>query len=106
MIQHQKSLLQDVLRNNRHMKLNIRCKGLFEQVVDEALIQSQYNLPATRFNIHNEEELTQAIEDSVKQILLQIEQLEGSRSNLVFKKIISIEIHYDTYAPTRAEYIH
>ena len=69
MIQHQKSLLQDFLRNIRNKKLNIRCTGLFEQVVDENLILSQYNLPATRFNIHNEEELTQAIEDSVKQIL-------------------------------------
>ena len=102
MIQHQKSLLQDFLRNNRNMKLNIRCSGLFERPTDDGLVEEIYNLPATRFNIHNEEELTQAIEDSVKQILLQIEQLEGSRSNLVFKKIISIEIHYDKYDPTRA----
>ena len=102
MIQHQKSLLQDFLRNNRNMKLNIRCTGLFERPTDDGLVEETYNLPATRFNIHNEDELTQAIEDSVKQILLQIEQLEGSRSNLVFKKIISIEIHYDKYDPTRA----
>ena len=34
-------------------------------------------LPSTRFNISNEDELTQAIEDSAKQILLQIQNLES-----------------------------
>ena len=61
-----------------------------------------YALPSTRFNISNEDELTQALEDSVKQILLQIQNLEASTSNLRFKKILSIPIHYDKYDPTRA----
>ena len=46
----------------------------------------KYALPSTRFNISNEDELTQALEDSVKQILLQIQNLEASASNLRFKK--------------------
>ena len=75
MIQHQKSLLQDFLRNNRNMKLNIRCSGLFERPTDDGLVEEIYNLPATRFNIHNEEELTQAIEDSVKQIYFKLSNL-------------------------------
>ena len=39
--------------------------------------------------------VTQALEDSVKQILLQIQNLEASASNLRFKKILTITIHYE-----------
>ena len=46
-----------------------------------------YALPLTRFNISNEDELTQALEDSVKQISLQIQNLEASTANLRFKQI-------------------
>ena len=102
MIQHQKTLLLDFLNNNRNMKLNIRCEGLFSKNTEEGELEILYNLPSTRFNIHNEDDLNQAIEDSVKQVLLQIEKLEASRSNLRFKRIISITIHYDRYDPTRA----
>ena len=96
MIVHQKSLLQEFLRNNRNMKLNIRTTAVFtkpsvaedddfdDDVGEQELL---YNLPSTRFNIHNEDDLNQAIEDSVKQILLQFEKLEGTMSNLQFKKM-------------------
>ena len=36
-----------------------------------------YALPSTYYPIHNEDELTQALEDSVKQILLQLQNLEA-----------------------------
>ena len=90
------------------MKLNIRTEGLFEkpeyddggnEIGSQELV---YALPSTRLNISNEDELTQTLEDSVKQILLQIQNLEASTSNLRFKKILSITIHYDKYDPTRA----
>ena len=108
MIAHQKQRLSDFLRNNRSMKLNIRTEGVFEkpefddggnELGSQELV---YALPSTRFNISNEDELTQALEDSVKQILLQIQNLEASASNLRFKKILTITIHYDKYDPTRA----
>ena len=108
MIAHQKARLLEFLRANRSMKLNIRTEALFEEpkyddggneIGTEELV---YALPSTRFNISNEDELTQALEDSVKQILLQMQNLEASASNLVFKKILSITIHYDKYDPTRA----
>ena len=89
MIVHQKSRLLEFLRNNRNIKLNIRVEGLFnrpETDEDEEEPEVLYKLPSTRFNVHNEDDLTQAIEDSVKQILLQIEQLQGTSSNLQFKK--------------------
>ena len=54
-----------------------------------------YNLPSTRFNIQNEEDLDDALETNVKQINLQIENLEGTRSNLRFKGITSTTIHFD-----------
>jgi len=108
MIAHQKQRLLEFLRKNRSMKLDIRTKALFEkpeyddggnEIGSQELV---YALPSTRFNISNEDELTQALEDSVKQILLQIQNLEASTSNLRFKKILSITIHYDRYDPTRA----
>ena len=108
MIAHQKPRLLEFLRKNRSMKLNIRTEALFEkpeyddggnEIGSQELV---YALPSTRFNISNEDELTQALEDSVKQTLLQIQNLEASTSNLRFKKILSITIHYDKYDPTRA----
>ena len=108
MIAHQKPRLLEFLRNNRNMKLNIRTEALFEkpeyndggnEIGSQELI---YALPSTRFNISNEDELTQTLEDSVKQILLQIQNLEASASNLRFKKVLTITIHYDKYDPTRA----
>ena len=108
MTAHQKPRLLEFLRNNRNMKLNIRTEALFEkpeyndggnEIGSQELI---YALPSTRFNISNEDELTQALEDSVKQILLQMQNLEASASNLRFKKVLTITIHYDKYDPTRA----
>ena len=108
MISHQKQRLLEILKKNRNMKLNIRTEGLFEKPEYDAggnesgSQELVYALPSTRFNISNEDELTQALEDSVKQILLQIQTLEASTSNLRFKKILSITIHYDKYDPTRS----
>ena len=108
MIAHQKQRLLEFLKKNRSMKLNLRTEGLFEKPEYDdggSEIGSQelvYALPSTRFNISNEDELAQALEDNVKQILLQIQNLEASASNLRFKKILSMTIHYDRYDPTRA----
>ena len=109
MIVHQKSVLQDFLKQNRNMKLNIRTEAIFSKPElfddgDDDLEESEIlkHLPSARFNIHNDDDLTQAIEDSVKQILLQIEKLEATKSNLKFKRAVSITIHYDKYDPTRA----
>ena len=38
-----------------------------------------------RFNVHNGDDLKQAIEDIVKQILLQMKKNQGTSSNLQFK---------------------
>ena len=93
MIAHQKPRLLEFLRKNRSMKLNIRTEALFEkpeyddggnEIGSQELV---YALPSTRFNIGNEDELRQALEDSVKQILLQIQNLEASTSNLRFTNI-------------------
>ena len=58
-----------------------------------------HKLPSTRFNVHNEDDSKQAIEDSVKQTLLQIEKSQGTSSNLQFKKITSLTFHHDKYDP-------
>ena len=77
------------------MKLNIRSEALFSKPTvndgedfDGDIGESEilHNAPSTRFNIHNEDDLNEALEDSVKEILLQIEQIEASRSNLTFKR--------------------
>ena len=56
-----------------------------------------YNLPSTRFNIHKEKHLDDALETTVKNIIFQMEKLEGTRSNLRFKAVISITTHFDRY---------
>ena len=77
MIAHQKPRLVEFLWKNRSVKLNIRTEALFEQPEyddggnDIGSQELVYALPSTRFNISNEDELTQALEDSVKQILFQ-----------------------------------
>ena len=93
MIAHQKNKLRDFLRNNRNMKLNIRAEGLFkkqnvEEDEEEVVVETEQSchLPATRYNISNEEELIDALEDSTKQILLEIQDLEGTKPNLNFEK--------------------
>ena len=79
MIAHQKPRLVEFLRKNRSVKLNIRTEAFFEKPEydyggnDIGSQELVYVLPSTRFNISNEDELTQALEDSVKQILLQIQ---------------------------------
>ena len=92
MIAHQKPRLLEFLRNNRSMKLNIT-EAFFEtpeyndggnEIGSQELV---YALPSTRFNISNEDELTQALEGSVKQILLQIQNLEASTTNLATPKL-------------------
>ena len=54
--------------------MNIRCEGLFVKQTEEGDFEILYNLPSTRFNIHNEDDFKKAIEDSAKQVLLQIEK--------------------------------
>ena len=92
MIAHQKQKLSELFSNNRNMKLNIRTEGLFErreyddggnELGSQELVNA---LPSTYHSIQNEDELTQTLEDSVFQIRLQIQNLEGSTSNLQFKK--------------------
>ena len=88
------------------MKLNIRAEGLFYHFFDDDGVvrhtETLYILPATRANVYNETDLDEAIEKSIKEILLNIEKLEGSASKWKFIKILSITIHYDKYDPTRA----
>ena len=98
----------EMIAHQRSMKLNIRTEGLLEspeyddggnEIGSQELV---YALPSTYYPIHNEDELTQTLEDSAKQILLQIQILEASTSNLRFKTIVSVTIHYDKFDPTRA----
>ena len=108
MTAHQKQRLLEFLRNNRSMKLNIRTEGLLEKLEyddggnEMGSQELVYALPSAYYPIHNEDELTQTVEDSVKQILLQMQNREASTSNLRFETMISVTIHYDKFDPTRA----
>ena len=86
-IQLQKTLFKKLLREHKNMKLNIRAEALFTKPSDdeEATSQVIMNLPCTRFDIHNEDDLTNALETAVKQMLLMIENLEMTASNLLSK---------------------
>ena len=90
------------------MKFNIRTEIFFEkseydnggnEIGNQEFI---YILSLSCFNISNEDELSQILENSIKYILLQIQNLEISTSNLHVKKILLITIHYNKYDPTKA----
>ena len=76
------------MKKNRNMKLNIRCEGLFSKPSEDGNLEIMFNLPSTRFNNHSEDDLNEAIEGSVKKVLLQIKNIEASRSNLKFIKVL------------------
>ena len=57
-------------------------------------------LNAIRYNISNQEELTQTLEHYAKHIMVNIQTLEGSRSNLNFLRILKLMILVDKYDPT------
>ena len=103
-IQFQKNRFKQFLAENRNMKLNIKAEGLFIKYDKDTgeTVELLQNLPATRFDIYNEDELVGALENSVKQILLGIENIELRASNFQFLKITTITFHYDRYDPTRA----
>ena len=87
MIANQKPRLLEFLSKSRSMKLNIRTEGQLEKPEyggrgnEIGSKQLLFALPTTCFDIGNEDELTQALEGSIKQILLQIQNLEASTSN-------------------------
>ena len=103
-IQFQKNRFKQFLAENRNMKLNIKAEGLFIKYDKDTgeTVELLQNLPATRFDIYNEDDLVRALENSVKQILLGIENIELRASNFQFLKITTITFHYDRYDPTRA----
>ncbi len=103
-IQFQKNRFEQFLAENRHMKLNIKAEGLFVKYDKDTgeTVELLQNLPATRFDIYNEDDLVSALENSAKQILLGIGNMELRASNFQFLKITTITFHYDRYDPTRA----
>ena len=103
-IQFQKNRFEQFLAENRNMKLNIKAEGLFVKYDKDTgeTVELLQNVPATRFDIYNEDDLVSALENSVKQILLGIENIELRASNFQFLKITTITFHYDRYDPTRA----
>ena len=102
-IQFQKNRFKQFLAENRNMKLN-KAEGLFIKFDKDTgeTVELLQNLPATKFDIYNEDDLVRALENSVKQILLGIENIELRASNFQFLKITTITFHYDRYDPTRA----
>ena len=77
-IAHVKERLLELFRKNRRIKLNIRTDGLFEnpeygdggnEIGSQEFV---YALPSTYYPVHNEDELTQALERSLFQVLLPI----------------------------------
>ena len=109
MLVHQKSVFKEFLRNNRNMKLNVKAEALFKMPKNEdnsgvsnSFIEVLRTIPTTVKKIHSEEELDKALERTLKEMLLRIEQIQLSQSNMRFEKVISMTIHYDKYDPTRA----
>ena len=104
MIAHQKKLLSDILRK-KDLQTSTRAERSFKEanIVDaaeEMVTEESCRLNAIRYNISNQEELTQTLEQYAKHIMVNIQTLEGSRSNLNFLRILKLMILVDKYDPT------
>ena len=96
-----------MIQYQKDKETNISAEGIFHHISRDLegkpeVSQILRSLRATRFNIHNEDGLHKALEQSVELMLLHIEDIEMRQSGLNFIKTTSITIHYDRYGPTRA----
>ena len=87
----QKNMKLDKQKDQYLETLGVMMEGMTLEI---RMLYMLYHIPYTCLNIGNEDELTQTLEDSVKQLLLHIEKLETSTCDLKFNMILSIIISY------------
>ena len=104
-LKYQKERLNDYLKKHKSMKVLITVDLVFtylaedEDDVDE---DRTHTIGSRRYNILNEEDLNNAINNMASDIELLVENKNLSKSGLKIKKVSKITIHYDKYDPTRA----
>ena len=82
------------------MKIIIDVDVLFDH--HETETPTKFTMRSRRYNILNIADLKKALDNMPKDIELQIENSELTRSGFIINKVHKINIHYDKYNPNRA----
>ena len=104
-LKYQKERLNDYLKKHKSMKVSITVDLVFTYVAedeDDVDEDRTHTIGSRRYNILNEEELNNAINNMASDIELLVENKNLSKSGLKIKKVSKITIHSDKYDPTRA----
>ena len=99
-LKYQKERLNDYLKKHKSMKVLITVDLIFEHADEEEEVS--HTIGSRRYNILNEEDLNNAINNMASDIELLVENKNLKKSGLKVKKVNKITIHYDKYDPTRA----
>ena len=96
----QEKRLSEYLEKEKSMKLIIDVDVLFDH--HETETPTKFTMRSRRYNILNIADLKKALDNMPKDIELQIENSELTRSGFIINKVHKINIHYDKYNPNRA----
>ena len=97
---HQKDKLNEYLKKHKSMKVIAFVEIAFDDIETEDEII--HSIKSRRYNIFNEDDLINALNNMGKDIEITVAEKQIERSGLRIKKIHKITIHYDKYDPTRA----
>ena len=96
----QEKRLSEYLEKEKSMKIIIDVDVLFDH--HETETPTKFTMRSRRYNILNIADLKKALDNMPKDIELQIENSELTRSGFIINKVHKINIHYDKYNPNRA----
>ena len=104
-LKYQKERLNDFLKKYTSMKIlktiDLRYTHIAEGYDDED-VDKIHTIGSTRYNILNEQDLNEAINNMPSDIEVLVENENLNKSGLKLKKVSKITIHYDIYDPARA----
>ena len=102
-IRYQEEKLKEFLRKNKSMKIMVEASIIFEQIYANGGVEKEFThtLNSRRYDILNEDDLKEALNDIPADIELQMENRYLQKSGLRIKNIQQVNINYDKYNPTR-----
>jgi len=102
-INYQKDDLKEFLRKKGSLKVMVEALITFEELDENGDVKKEFThkLESRRYDVFNNEDLTDAFKRIPSDIDLAIEMRFLKKSGLRVKKVEEIHIHYNRYNPTR-----
>ena len=98
-LKYQDLRLKEHLRKHKGMKVILQVSATMKSKKTNEEIRE--NIRSRRYNITNEEEIPQKLNQMATDIEFQLDKMEMSESGLVLKHIDKLKFNYDKYNPTR-----